>query len=86
MEPGTRLTICCPEGISAPTKRLIENLGISTPEGKIPTDSDLAILVDTNALDQLGRASTTTARTTRTPTTTATDTPSGNLAKTAVGN
>ena len=51
------LTICCPEGISAPTKQLIENLGISTPEGKIPTDSDLAILVDTNALDQLGRAS-----------------------------
>jgi bifunctional oligoribonuclease and PAP phosphatase NrnA len=55
--PGTRSTICCPEGISAPTRRLIENLGISTPEHKIPTDSDLAILVDTNALDQLGRAS-----------------------------
>ena len=55
--PGTRLTICCPEGISSPTKRLIENLGMPIPENKIPPDSDLAILVDTNALDQLGRTS-----------------------------
>lgn len=54
--PGTRSTICCPEGISAPTKKLMENLGISNPEQKIPPDSDLAVLVDTNSLDQLGRA------------------------------
>src|SRR4029077_7986574 len=30
---------------------------ISTPDQKIPDDADLAVLVDTNSLDQLGRAS-----------------------------
>ncbi len=35
----------------------MENLGISTPDSKMPVDADLAILVDTNSLDQLGRVS-----------------------------
>jgi phosphoesterase RecJ-like protein len=35
----------------------MENLGISTPDQKIPADADLAVLVDTNSLDQLGKAS-----------------------------
>ncbi len=55
---GTKATISCPEGISAPTRQLLENLGISTPDQKIPADADLAVLVDTNSLDQLGAAST----------------------------
>jgi bifunctional oligoribonuclease and PAP phosphatase NrnA len=36
---------------------LLENLGISMPDLKVPVDGDLAVLVDTNSLDQLGRAS-----------------------------
>jgi bifunctional oligoribonuclease and PAP phosphatase NrnA len=55
--PGTKVTISCPEGISAPTRQLLENLGISAPDQKIPSDSDLAVLVDTNSLDQLGKVS-----------------------------
>jgi bifunctional oligoribonuclease and PAP phosphatase NrnA len=55
--PGTKVTIACPEGISAPTRQLLENLGISAPDQKIPSDSDLAVLVDTNSLDQLGKVS-----------------------------
>ena len=55
--PGTKTTISCPEGISAPTRQLMENLGISAPDSKIPVDADLAVLVDTNSPDQLGRAS-----------------------------
>ena len=35
----------------------MENLSISTPDQKIPADADLAVLVDTNSLDQLGPAS-----------------------------
>ena len=57
LAPGTKVTISCPEGISAPTRQLMENLGISTPDQKIPVDADLAVLVDTNSLDQLGGAS-----------------------------
>jgi bifunctional oligoribonuclease and PAP phosphatase NrnA len=57
LAPGTKATISCPEGISAPTRQLMENLGISTPDQKIPGDADLAVLVDTNSLDQLGKAS-----------------------------
>jgi nanoRNase/pAp phosphatase (c-di-AMP/oligoRNAs hydrolase) len=57
LAPGTKATISCPEGISAPTRQLLENLGISTPDQKIPADADLAVLVDTNSLDQLGPAS-----------------------------
>ena len=56
LAPGTKATISCPEGISAPTRQLLENLGISTPDQKIPADADLAVLVDTNSLDQLGAA------------------------------
>jgi len=58
LAPGTKATISCPEGVSAPTRQLLENLGISTPDQKIPADADLAVLVDTNSLDQLGKAST----------------------------
>jgi phosphoesterase RecJ-like protein len=54
LSPGTDVTISCPEGISAPTKQLIENLGIAMPDERVPADSDLAVLVDTNSLDQLG--------------------------------
>ncbi len=57
LAPGTKASISCPEGISAPTRQLLENLGISTPDQKIPADADLAVLVDTNSLDQLGKAS-----------------------------
>ena len=35
----------------------MENLGISTPDQRIPADADLAVLVDTNSLDQLGGVS-----------------------------
>jgi nanoRNase/pAp phosphatase (c-di-AMP/oligoRNAs hydrolase) len=35
----------------------LENLGISTPDQKVPADADLGLLVDTNSLDQLGKAS-----------------------------
>ncbi len=56
LAPGTKATIACPEGVSAPTKQLLENLGISIPDHRIPSDSDLAVLVDTNSLDQLGAA------------------------------
>ena len=54
LAPGTKTTISCPEGISAPTRQLLENLGISIPDRKVPAGADLAILVDTNSLDQLG--------------------------------
>jgi len=57
LAPGIKTTISCPEGISAPTRQLLENLSISTPDQKIPADADLAVLVDTNSLDQLGAAS-----------------------------
>ncbi len=45
----------CPEGVSASTKQLLENLGITLPDGKLPASMDLAVLVDTNTLDQLGK-------------------------------
>lgn len=41
--------------MSASTKQLLENLGIAVPDGKLPEHMDLGILVDTNALDQLGK-------------------------------
>jgi nanoRNase/pAp phosphatase (c-di-AMP/oligoRNAs hydrolase) len=47
--------IICPEGVSAPTKDLLGNLGINIPSDDMPEDTDTAILVDTNNLDQLGR-------------------------------
>jgi bifunctional oligoribonuclease and PAP phosphatase NrnA len=40
--------------VSASTKQLLENLGIAIPDGRLPAKMDLAILVDTNTLDQLG--------------------------------
>jgi nanoRNase/pAp phosphatase (c-di-AMP/oligoRNAs hydrolase) len=52
--PATRTKIVCPEGVSASTKQLLENLGIAVPDQKLPEGVDLAILVDTNTLDQLG--------------------------------
>jgi bifunctional oligoribonuclease and PAP phosphatase NrnA len=54
--PATTTKIICPEGVSASTKQLLENLGITVPDGKLPANLDLAILVDTNTLDQLGEA------------------------------
>ena len=52
--PATTTKIVCPEGVSASTKQLLENLGITVPDGRLPAKVDLAILVDTNTLDQLG--------------------------------
>ncbi len=48
------LQILCPEGIGASTRQLLENLGVSIPEVGLSPEVDLAILVDTNSLDQLG--------------------------------
>ena len=53
--PGTESRIVCPEGVSASTKQLIENLGIPLPDDKTHPNLDLAVLVDTNTLDQLGK-------------------------------
>ena len=52
--PATSTKIVCPEGVSSSTKQLLENLGISVPDARIPDGIDLAVLVDTNNLDQLG--------------------------------
>jgi bifunctional oligoribonuclease and PAP phosphatase NrnA len=41
--------------VSASTKQLLENLGIAIPDDRLPEKMDLAILVDTNTLDQLGK-------------------------------
>lgn len=45
----------CPEGVSSSTKQLLENLGITIPDGILPTSMDAAVLVDTNTPDQLGK-------------------------------
>jgi phosphoesterase RecJ-like protein len=50
------IPVVCPEGVSAPTKDLLGNLGIDLPAEDMPANTDLAILVDTNNLDQLGKA------------------------------
>jgi bifunctional oligoribonuclease and PAP phosphatase NrnA len=55
LAPATLTKIVCPEGVSASTKQLLENLGITVPDGRLPAKVDLAILVDTNTLDQLGQ-------------------------------
>jgi len=55
LTPSTRTRIICPEGVSASTKQLLENLGITVPDDKPPSKVDLAILVDTNTIDQLGK-------------------------------
>ncbi len=57
LSPDTVTTIVCPEGVNAPTRQLLENLGIAAPVEETPQDIDTAVLVDTNNLDQLGRAS-----------------------------
>src|SRR2546426_2760576 len=54
--PGSDVSICCPEGVGASTSQLLENLGITPPTSKLSTDADLAVLVDTNTLDQLAKA------------------------------
>lgn len=56
ISPATSTKIVCPEGVSASTKQLLENLGITVPDGRFPEKTDLGILVDTNTLDQLGPA------------------------------
>lgn len=53
--PETPSKIVCPEGVSASTKQLLENLGIPVPDARLPEKFDLAILVDTNTLEQLGK-------------------------------
>ncbi len=53
--PSIEARIVCPEGVSASTKQLLENMGITVPDGKLSGQTDLAILVDTNTLDQLGK-------------------------------
>ena len=55
LAPGLGVEICCPEGVSASTKQLIENLGIPVPGAALLHEPDLMILVDTNTLDQLGK-------------------------------
>lgn len=52
--PKIFTVIVCPEGISAATKQLLENLGITPPLAELPAETDLAILIDTNTLEQLG--------------------------------
>src|SRR5207249_11969140 len=54
--PGSDVSICSPEGVGASTSQLLENLGIDPPSSKLSSDVDLAVLVDTNTLDQLGKA------------------------------
>ena len=54
VSPSVPSKIVCPEGVSSSTKQLLENLGISVPDDKLPESLDLAILVDTNTLEQLG--------------------------------
>ncbi len=56
MYPNSNVTVSCPEGISASAKQLLENLGIGSPELVQTEGVELAILVDTNTLDQLGDA------------------------------
>lgn len=56
LAPQVPTKIVCPEGISGTTKQLLENLGITIPDESLPAKYDLAILVDTNTIDQLGDA------------------------------
>ena len=56
LHPNSNVTVSCPEGISASAKQLLENLGIGSPEIVQTGGVELAILVDTNTLDQLGDA------------------------------
>jgi bifunctional oligoribonuclease and PAP phosphatase NrnA len=55
ISPATSTKIVCPEGVSSSTKQLLENLGITIPDGILPSNLDTAILVDTNTPDQLGK-------------------------------
>lgn len=54
LAPLVPAKIVCPEGVSSTTKQLLENLGISVPDNSLPAKYDLAVLVDTNTIDQLG--------------------------------
>lgn len=56
LAPDITTKIVCPEGVSASTKQLLENLGITVPDAQLPSKIDVAILVDTNTLEQLGTA------------------------------
>jgi bifunctional oligoribonuclease and PAP phosphatase NrnA len=55
LRPEATVSVHCPEGISASAKQLLENLGIAIPDEKGSEGGGFAILVDTNALDQLGK-------------------------------
>ncbi len=56
LRPTATISVHCPEGIGASTKQLLTNLDITLPENQGLEEAQLAILVDTNALDQLGKA------------------------------
>lgn len=56
LSPETPVKIVCPEGVSSSTRQLVENLGMTVPDAKFPERVDLAIMVDTNTIDQLGPA------------------------------
>ncbi|HZD12801.1 MAG TPA: DHH family phosphoesterase [Candidatus Binatus sp.] len=51
---GVNGAISCPRGISAPTKQLVRNLGLPMPEFKVTGEIGVAVMVDTNNLEQLG--------------------------------
>lgn len=54
VSPSVPSKIVCPEGVSSSTKQLLDNLGIPVPDDRLPERMELAILVDTNTLEQLG--------------------------------
>ena len=56
LRPGATVTVSYPEGISASSKQLLENLGIGVSENENLDGATFAVLVDTNTLDQLGKA------------------------------
>jgi len=55
LSPAISTKIVCPEGVSSSTKQLLENLGLTIPDGILPASMDAAILIDTNTPDQLGK-------------------------------
>jgi bifunctional oligoribonuclease and PAP phosphatase NrnA len=54
LHPDATIDVHFPEGVSASAKQLLENLGIDIRESSSLEKTRLVILVDTNALDQLG--------------------------------
>lgn len=56
LRPDATVDVHFPEGVSASAKQLLENLGVDIRESSSLEKTRLAILVDTNVLDQLGEA------------------------------